>query len=74
VRAIYACSDIEISGWLSRIRKMLLNAVKEQIFQPVTTWVKTSAELRLIQGRVVMCEMRFACACVNVRMRSDYIA
>ena len=23
--------------------------------------------------RVEMCEMRFACACVNVRMRSEYI-
>jgi hypothetical protein len=36
-------------------------------------WLKSVALLRLIQCRVVMCEMRFACACVNVRMRSDIL-
>jgi hypothetical protein len=37
------------------------------------SWLKTKAALRFIQCRVQMCEMRFACACVNVRMRSEYI-
>jgi hypothetical protein len=35
--------------------------------------LKTFAVLRLIYGREVLCEMRFACVCVNVRMRSECI-
>ena len=62
-RSVYGCPDI-VNIW-SKV-------VTEQTFQPVTTWVKAFAKLRLIQGRVEMCEMRFACACVNVRMRSEY--
>ena len=52
---------------------MSSKVVTEQTFQPVTSWVKSVARLCLIQGRVEMCEMRFAFACVNVRMRSEYI-
>jgi hypothetical protein len=36
--------------------------------------LKASAELSLIQCRVETCEMRFACACVNVRMISECVA
>ena len=55
---------------LKNILFMLMTLETSQL--PIS-WLKSIAELRWIQGRVEMCEMRFTCVCVNVRMRSEYI-
>jgi hypothetical protein len=55
------------------LSNMYLMSVTLETSQLPISWLKSKASLRLIQGRVEMCEMRFACACVNVRMRSEYI-
>ena len=63
-----------VVGWPEpKNMKAKLPAETLQTFQPLTSLMKSYALLRLIQCRVKMCEMSFACACVNVRMRSKYI-